>query len=145
MANPEEMKRYFWFFFGVLGVVFFWAGVWEGIGHLGPLKSPWVSLLVGIILLTIGGIIRKTDQVKQQDIVAKNALHKVHTHPQKPEFHIKYFDKLKKQEILLNGKQLQRIEKGFLVFLEQSGKELFIPIHRVTEILHLGKSFKKLK
>ncbi len=145
MANPEEMKRYFWFFFGVLGVVFFWAGVWEGIGHLGPLKSPWISLLIGIVLLAIGGIVRKTDQVKQQDVLARSVLHQVHKHPQKHEFHIKYFDRVQKKEIPLGGKQLQRIEKGFLVFLEQSGKELFIPIHRVTEVLHLGKSFKKLK
>lgn len=145
MLTREDAQRYWWYFFGVLGVVLFWAGVWDGVGNISFLKNPVFSLVIGLILLFLGGIIRKTDNVDQQELVAHNVLREIHHHPQKEEFHVKYFDKLKKQEVLVGGEQLHRIEKGFLVLLEKGGKELFIPIHRVTEILHLGKSYKKLK
>jgi len=145
MLSREEGQRYLWYFFGVLGVVLFWAGVWDGVGNLGFLENPLFSLIAGIILLFVGGIIRKTDQVNQQELAAHNLLRQVHRHPQKRDFHLKYFDKLRKQEVLVGGEQLHHLEKGFLVLLEKGGKELFIPIHRVTEVLHQGKTFKKLK
>ncbi len=145
MITREDYQRYFWYFFGVLGVVLFWAGVWDGVGHLGFLKDPFFSLVVGLILLFVGGIIRKTDNVNQQELITHNVLREVHHHPRKQEFHVKYFDKMKKKEILIGGEQLHRLEKGFLVLLEKGGKELFVPIHRVTEVLHQGETYKKLK
>ncbi|MDO8656622.1 MAG: hypothetical protein Q7K45_05265 [Nanoarchaeota archaeon] len=141
----EDIQRYFWYFFGVLGVVFFWTGVWDGVGNLGYLENPLVSLFIGTAMLLIGGIIRKTDNVNQQELIAHNVLREVHHHPLKHEFHVKYFDKMRKKEVLIGGEQLHRLEKGFMVLLEKGGKELFVPIHRVTEVLHQGKSYKKLK
>ncbi len=145
MPTREDMQRYFWYFFGVLGVVLFWAGVWDGVGNIAFLKNPLLSLIIGLILLFIGGIIRKTDNADQQELLAHNVLKEVHHHPQKQEFHVKYFDKMNKKEVLIGGEQLHRLEKGFLVLLEKGGKELFVPIHRVTEVLHNGKTYKKLK
>ncbi|HLC70700.1 MAG TPA: RNA repair domain-containing protein [Candidatus Nanoarchaeia archaeon] len=145
MPTREDMQRYFWYFFGVLGVVLFWAGVWDGVGNISFLKNPLLSLIIGLILLFVGGIIRKTDNVDQQELVAHNLLREIHHHPQRHEFHVKYFDKFRKEEMIIAAQQLQRIEKGFLVLLEKGGKELFVPIHRVTEVLHNGKTYKKLK
>ena len=145
MISREDMQRYFWYFFGVLGVVLFWAGVWDGIGNLSFLKNPFFSLILGLSLLCLGGIIRKTDNIDQQELLAHKVLREIHHHPQKHEFHVKYLDKFRKEEVIIAAQQLQRIEKGFLVLLEKGGKELFIPIHRVTEVLHRGKIFKKLK
>ena len=145
MVTSEDYRRYFWYFFGVLGVVLFWAGVWDGVGNVGYLENPLVSLFLGTAMLLIGGIIRKTDNVNQQEMLAHSVLREVHQHPQKQEFHVKYFDKMNKKEVLIGGEQLHRIEKEFLILLEKGGKELFIPIHRVTEVLHKGKTYKKLK
>ena len=97
------------------------------------------SLLTGIAMLLIGGLVRKADTVKKQELIARGILHGVHRHPQKHEFHIKYHDKIKKKDIVYRADKLDRIEKGFLVFVEKGKEEGFIPIHRVTEVLHKGK------
>ncbi len=144
MITSEELKRYLWYFFGVLGVVFFWAGVWDGLGNISFLQNPLFSLMVGIAMLLIGGLVRKADKVKKQELVARGVLHHVHIHPQKQEFHIKYHDKIKKKDVLFRADKLDRIEKGFLVFVEKGKEEIFVPIHRVTEVLHRGKTFHKL-
>ena len=81
MITREDAQRYFWYFFGVLGVVLFWAGVWDGIGQISFLKNPFFSLVVGLILLSVGGIIRKTDNVNQQELLTHNVLKAVsYTH-----------------------------------------------------------------
>lgn len=145
MVNAEEWQRYFWYFFGVMGVVFFWTGIWDGVGEVWYLQNPLVSLAVGLIMLFIGGLVKKTDNVKKQELLAHNTLRQMHHHPSRHEFHFKYLDKVKKREVMVGTGQLQRIEKGFLVLLEKGGREAFIPIHRVTEVLRNGKMIKRLK
>lgn len=145
MVSSEELKRYFWYFFGVMGVVFFWTGIWDGVGEMWYLQNPLVSLVVGLLMLFIGGLVKKTDNVKQQELLAHNTLRQMHHHPNRHEFHFKYLDKIKKREVMVSTGQLQRIEKGFLVLLEKGGREAFIPIHRVTEVLRNGKMIKRLK
>ncbi len=70
-------------------------------------------------------------------------MNKIHHHPHKHEFNIKFHDRMKGKDILHEAKNLKNIEKGFLIFVEKEGKELFVPIHRVKEILHKGKSYWK--
>lgn len=143
MVDLEKIKKYFWYIFGLIGVVFFWAGVWDGLGNLSYLQNPLISLLAGVIMLTLSGFIFKEANPfwgKEKAVMA--ALQKVHTHPQKHEFHIKYHDGMKKKEIPIQATNLKAIEKDFLVFLEK-GKEIFIPTHRVKEILHKGKTHWK--
>ena len=53
MAMMEKIKQYFWFMFGIIGVVLFWAGVWEGIGGLPYLENPLISLIAGLGLFAI--------------------------------------------------------------------------------------------
>ena len=45
------VKKYFWSLFGVVGIVSFWAGIWEGIAGLPYIVNPLISLIVGITLL----------------------------------------------------------------------------------------------
>jgi len=143
MISGEDIKKYFWYLFGIMGVVFFWSGTWDGLGNLGPLVNPLVSLVVGVVLLSLSGIIFKdANPLWEMEKPAKAEAKKVHRHPKKHEFHFKYEDKLKNKELLLHAQNLQRIEKEFLVFLDQ-GKEFFVPLHRVTEILHKGKTHWK--
>jgi uncharacterized protein (UPF0248 family) len=145
MITAEKMKLYFWYMFGVVGIVFFWAGVWDGIGNLSYLQNPWISLLVGILMLTLSGLFFKGENsFWGAEKTAETILHKVHKHPQKQEFHIKYHDRLKRKDVAINAGGLQRIEKGFLVILQRGKTEIFIPIHRVTEVLHKGKTHWKV-
>ncbi|MBU0457355.1 MAG: DUF504 domain-containing protein [Nanoarchaeota archaeon] len=140
MVSKEQIRRYSWYLFGLIGIVFFWAGVWDGIGSLPYLHNPLISLVVGLLMILFSKkLVSKVMSLgmgfeERADI----ALNKVHYHPKKHLFHIKYKDKIKKKEILIKANKIKSIEEGFLVFLEDQ-KEVFIPIHRVTEILHKGK------
>ncbi len=144
MISTTQFKSYFWYVFGIMGIVFFWTGIWDGIGNLGPLKNPLVSLLVGLAMLTLSGFIFKDSELfGVGEKTAGTILRQVHHHPHKEEFHIKYLDKIKGTHLLLEAGKLKSIEKEFLVFLDKEDKEIFIPIHRVMEVLHKGKSHWK--
>lgn len=137
----ELVKRYFWSIFGVVGVVAFWAGIWDGIGSLPYLSNPLISLAIGLLMLTFSGLIFKEfNPLKEAEESVMVILHKVHKHPLKHQFHIRYFDKIKKKPLLFQATKLKKLEKAFLV-LEHEGKELFVPAHRVTEILHKKKRY----
>ncbi|MEK6899604.1 MAG: hypothetical protein AABX05_00625 [Nanoarchaeota archaeon] len=143
MISWEDIKKYFWYLFGVMGIVFFWTGTWDGLGNLGWLVNPLISLIVGLAMLGLSGIIFKdSNPLWEAEKPIKTEAKKVHNHPLKHEFHFKYKDHMKNKEYLLHAKKLDRIEKEFLVFLEE-GKEVFVPLHRVTEILHKGKTHWK--
>jgi len=143
MAIMEGFKHYFWGLFSIIGVVFFWAGVWDGVGNLGPLVNPLVSLAVGILLLSLSGVIfKETNPFWEPADPVKIALETVHKHPEKHLFHIRYHDRLKNKELLYEAKKLKKIEKGFMIFVDKD-YEVFIPTSRVTEILHKGKTHWK--
>ncbi len=141
----EELVKYFWYLFGVMGVVFFWVGLWDGLGNLGPLKNPWISLALGVAMLIVSKLIfKETDPAQLHQQEAKKALQEVHTHPQRHEFQIKYPDKIKQKHVFHPVQNLHKIEKGFLVFL-QEGREIFVPIHRIAEIHRQGQLYKTLQ
>ncbi len=145
MVNKEKLKQYFWYLFGIIGVVFFWIGVWDGIGNVGILKNPLVSVAIGITMLISSRIIfKETDPEKEWLEAAHKTFREVHQHPQKEQFHIKYHDKIKQAHVLAGADKLHKIEKGFLIFL-QEGREIFVPFHRVAEILYRGQLHKRLK
>jgi len=140
----ETLKHYLWAGIGVIGVVLFWVGLWDGVGNLWILVNPFVSLALGIVILASSGLLLKEfDPLKEEERKISAELQKVHHHPQKHEFHIKFHDHIKKKDVLLEAKNLKKIERGFLVFVMKEGKEIFVPVHRVKEILHKGKSFWK--
>lgn len=136
-----KLSRYFWAILGVIGVVLFWAGTWDGLGTLPYLENPIISLIVGLlILLTSGLIFKEFDPLGKKDSGKILAAHKIHHHPDKHLFDVKYYDKVKKKHILISAAKLKRIEKeSFLVF-KHEGQEFFLPIHRVKEILHNKKN-----
>lgn len=144
MEITEKLQKYFWFTFGVIGVILFWAGIWEGIGGLPYLKNPFISLALGIALLLISEFFFKGNNSLwgEKKESAPAVLRTIQSHTKKHEFHIRYHDRIKNGHILMKADKLKSIEKQFLVMIE-SGRELFIPIHRVTEVLHKGKSYWK--
>ncbi|MFA6461905.1 MAG: RNA repair domain-containing protein [Candidatus Woesearchaeota archaeon] len=142
--TTENLRHYFWAMIGVIGIVLFWAGLWDGVGNLWFLQNPLVSLAAGVIILASSGLILKEfDPLKLEEQKTSAALHAIHKHPQKQEFHIKFHDRLQKKDLLYEVKHLKQIEKGFLIFVMKEGKEIFVPIHRVKEILRKGKSYWK--
>ena len=142
--HQEELKQYFWYIFGVLGVVFFWIGIWDGVGRLYYLKNPWISLAIGLAMFALSKkIFKEGDGSRGERKPVESILQNVYQHPQKHEFHIKYIDHLRNKHYLLHAKNLHRLEKGFAIFLDK-GKELFVPMHRVVEVLHKGKTHWKV-
>ncbi len=143
MLSTDDFKKYFWYIFGLIGVVFFWVGVYDGPGYLPYVENPLVSIILGIALLSLSGVIFKgANPLWEAEKPIKSVAKKIHHHPQKHEFHFKYKSPLSNKEFTLEGKQLKSIEKEFLVFLDR-GKEFFVPLHRVTEVLHQGKTHWK--
>lgn len=143
--STEKLREHFWFLFGVVGVVFFWVGVWDGIGEISLLKKPLVSLAAGVaMLITSRFIFKETDPEKARREATHQALREVHQHPQKEQFHIKYLDRIKQSHVLAGADKLHKIEKGFLIFL-QEGREIFVPFHRIAEIHYRGQLHKRLK
>lgn len=144
MVSIDEIKRYSWFTFGILGVVFFWTGVWDGIGGLPYLNNPLISLLIGIFLLGISkSVLRGADPFwGGEDNRTASAIQKVKKHKLSHEFDIKFKDKHKHRMQSIKANKLKEIEKGFMVLVDE-GKEIFIPLHKVTEISHKGKTHWK--
>lgn len=147
MVSFNKLKKYFWSLFGVLGIVFFWAGIWDGVGGLPYISIPWVSLLVGLAIILFSGLIfKQIDPFGGEEITKiSDALHQVHQHPLKQEFTIHYYDKIKKKNIQVSAEKLDRIEKETFLVLKQADKELFIPFSRVKEIWHQGKPWEMEK
>lgn len=142
--SKESLRHYLFALVGLIGIVLFWAGLWDGVGNLWILVNPLVSLAVGIIILASSGLLLKEfDPLKEEERKIRDQMLNIHHHPQKEEFHIKHHDRLKGKDVLHQAKYLKDIEKGFLVFVMKEGKEVFVPIHRVKEILHKGKMFWK--
>ncbi|PIN75210.1 hypothetical protein COV17_04075 [Candidatus Woesearchaeota archaeon CG10_big_fil_rev_8_21_14_0_10_36_11] len=134
--DTTNVKQYFWYLFGIMGVVFFWAGVWDGLGNLYILQNPLISLLVGVVMLTLSGVIfRDTNPLWGKRDKKSSILNKLHTNPNKHLFDIIYHDKAQNKEINFNAGKLTKIEKGHLVIIED-GKEIFIPKSRVISLLN---------
>lgn len=143
MIPFAQLKQYFIYFIGIAGVVFFWAGVWDGIGYLPYLKNPLLSIAIGVSMLSASRyIFRKNDPARQAERQLQAVLQKVHAHEHKKEFHILYHDKIRRKELQVPASGLIRLEKEFLVLLDK-GRESFIPFHRITEIKHQGRTFHK--
>ncbi|MBU1112137.1 MAG: DUF504 domain-containing protein, partial [Nanoarchaeota archaeon] len=138
-----KLKRYFWSLFGVIGVVALWAGVWDGVGYLPYLSNPLISLIVGLAILIFSGLIFKEfDPFADSDNAAALVLNKLKGHRRKNEFEMKYHDRMKNKHISINASKMKGLEKSFVVF-QSPHKEIFIPLHRVKEITHKGKTHWK--
>ncbi len=144
MLSLERLKTYFWYFFGIMGVVFFWTGVWDGIGNISYLENPLISFGTGLILLGMYKFVfKERGSLIKGEKSFHHIFHEVHKHPLKHQFHIIYHDNIKKKEVSLKVKHLQRIEKDFLIFVKHGGKEVFVPFHRVTQVRHKEKTYWK--
>lgn len=151
MILREQDKHFLWSLFVALSVILVWKGIWEGMyellewGGLGYLADPFVFLFIGFIILTFSGIIfREFDPLDGMDKAANRIMHHIHNHSRRHEFKIKYYDRNQKKHFGIKGDALRQVERGTLIVEHENGRqEDFIPIHRVEEVLHKGKSYWK--
>lgn len=153
MVLREQDKHFLWSLYVAVGVILVWKGIWEGmysvpelLGLPESVSNPFVFLFIGFAMLTFSGIIFKEfDPLGSLDKTTLKMMHFVQSHPQKDEFVIKYQDKERKKEVGVKGERLKEIEKGALVVKHPEKKqEVFVPLHRVTEVWHRGKLYWKL-
>lgn len=137
----QKSKQYFWSIFSAIGIVFFWAGVLDGIGSLPYIDNPLSNLIIGITLLaTSGYLFQQFSPLDTLESSIKNVLHQVQFHPNKEKFNLAYHDKLKNKYIFIKGNQINKVEKNHLIIKHPQGKELFIPLHRIKEIRYNNQS-----
>lgn len=153
MVFREQDKHFLWSLFAAAGAILAWRGVWEGlyvffedVAGLPYLADPWVFLFVGLAMLTFSGMIFKEfDPLGGVEKSVNRMMHYVHNHPKREEYLVKYHDKEQKKNFSFRADKIRHIEKNTLVVEHPQGaKELFIPLHRVTEILHKGKTYWRL-
>lgn len=143
MVMREQDKHFLWALYYGVGVILIWKGIWESfyeIPYIG--ENPWALLFIGLAMLTLSGLVfKELDPMGSLDKAANKMLHFVHNHPKKKEFTIKY--QQSKKEKSFAADKVSQIEKGYLA-VEENGRELFIPIHRVTEVLQKGRTYWRL-
>ena len=131
---------------GIFGIVMFWAGIWDGIGNLPYLANPLISLGVGLIILVSSVLIFEESKIFGGKMDPNLVLmHKVKAHPEKKDFMIKYYDKIKNKTISFKAIMIKRIEKDAFLVLDKDNQETFIPIHRIKEVLYKGRPWKPQK
>ncbi len=141
----EQLRHYFWSIFGITGIVFFWAGLWDGVGYLPVIKNPLVSVIIGITIISISGSLYTWyDHLTSNRSSLNENLKKIYNHPEKYNFHIKYYDRTNNKHIKVKASLIKKIEKDILVLTHPTqNKEMFIPIHRIKEILYKGKTWNQ--
>lgn len=142
----EQDKHFLWSLLAAVGVVLVWKGLWEGMREIPYAGDPWVLFFIGFAMLTFSGMIFKEfDPLGSIDKSIKKVFNQIRVNPNKKDFEIKYFDKVKKKEIIIHAEKIKHLEKGYLVVEHQTGKqEVFIPTHRLTEVMYKGKKYWQL-
>ena len=142
----EQDKHFLWSIFAAVGVIISWEALLGLIDDVPYVNNPWVLFFIGFSMLTISGVIfREFDPLGSLDKATDQIMNYVHSHPDKKDFQIVYYDKSKKENVTLNGSQIKDIEQGSLIMLHENGKqEFFVPGHRISEVWYKGKVFWKL-
>lgn len=97
-------------------------------------------------MLTISGaIFKEFDPLGGIQKAVNRTLHAVHIHHDQKNFQFKYYDKTQKKYVSIPATWVKKIEKGALVAVQpHHQQEIFIPIHRITEVLYKGKLYWRL-
>lgn len=135
MALSDQDKRFLLALVYATGVVIFWRGIWGIADTIPILSNVFVSFFVGLLILTLTGLIfREFDPFGQQVGRITKLVHNVIQESKiGKNYLISYYDVLKKKHISINAKHVKHIEHNNLVAVKD-GREVFIPIHRVSRI-----------
>ena len=159
MVLREQDKHFLSSLYIAIAIIFTWKGIWGGlyeVPFLGDLScpsfigletcTPLVFLFLGFAMLTISGaIFKEFDPLGGIQKAVNKTFHSVTTHHDKKNFQFKYYDKSQKKYVIIPALWVKKTEKGALVAVPpQQKQEIFIPMHRITEILYKGKSYWRL-
>ncbi len=159
MFLREQDKHFLSSLYIAVAVIFTWKGIWDGlyeIPFLGSLDcpaiinlescTPLVFLFIGFAMLTFSGLIFKEfDPLGGIQKTVSKILHDIQVHPEKKHFRIRYYDKTQKKTITIPAEWIKKIEKNALTVVPPGKKqEIFVPLHRVTEVLYNGKRYWRL-
>ena len=128
----------------IIGIVLFWRGIWDALYVIPILSNPFVSLFLGLLIITLSGVIfQQFDPLSTQVSKTMEILNEIVSRKHKKEkYEIIYFDEAANKRISIPHKNIKKIEHNFIV-IEEEGREIFIPIHRVHKILENGKTIWK--
>ena len=146
MPLREQDKHFLWSLYAAVAVIFAWKGLWDVV-YLVPFfpkaSIPFVALAVGSFMLVFSGLIFKEfDPLGGLSKAADKIAHQVYNHPEKKQFQIKYYDKVQKKSVTLSAEHIQKIERDALVVKHpQKKQEVFIPLHRLTEVMFKRKTY----
>ncbi len=144
MKLREQDRHFLWSLLAAIGLIFVWKGLWEGLYEIPYFGDPWVALFVGLAMLTFSGIIfREFDPLGGIEESTNKMIQFISKNSKSHEYQLKYYDKFKKKDILFKGNKLKGVEKSTLIIVDD-GKELFIPSHRLKEVLHNGKTYWRM-
>ncbi len=141
----EQDRHFLWSLYAAVAVIFAWKGLWD-IVYLFPyipeVGIPFVALFVGSVMLVLSGVIFKEfDPLGGLSKAADKMAHQVYNHPERENFQVKYHDKSLNKDLLLPASRIQKIERGAFILKHNKDQEIFVPLHRITEILYKGKSY----
>lgn len=142
----EQDKHFLWSLYAAVAIIFIWKGLWEGLYEIPYLGNPFVFLFIGFAILTFSGIIFKEfDPLGGLGKAVEKTMRAIQRHPQREKFQIRYYDKHCRHPITLSAATLQKVEKGVVVLRHGHKKqEIFIPAHRIREVLYDGKTYWRL-
>ena len=137
----ESDKHFLLALIAVTGVVFFWRGLWGVLDIIPIFSNFFVSLAVGLAIMTFSGIIYREFMPEEEpltpvlDIIKDVFKHPIETRKQ---YIIEYYDDLLKTHKKITHALIKKLEHMYLV-VERKGEEVFIPIHRKHKINNEGK------
>ncbi len=122
------------------GIILFWRGIWEGSAEIPILDNAWVSLFLGLTILTLTGwIYTQFDAFSLRTNRLLNALTNViHDETKGVKHFISYFDELTNKHHRVAVSHVRRVEQHHVV-IEKDGREFFVPVHRISA-MHRGKT-----
>lgn len=142
MIMREQDRHFLWSLFGAVGLILFWRGVWELPAELPFNDLPWISLFIGLCILTLTGLVfREFDPLGGLEKSLSRTFRHINNSHDKENYLLIYHHPELKKNVEINGSRLRAVEKEYLVFEDAKKKEFFIPFDHITEILHKGKLY----
>ena len=140
MHINDSDKHYLFSLLYASGIILFWRGIWEAIAQVPIIGNVFVSLFLGLLIITLTGVIYKEfDPIGQKLNNVTRLLHDIMNEAkQGKKYEIHYYDHVSKKHQIVHAHRIKSIEHNYII-LEEKGKELFIPIHRISRIHHQGK------
>jgi len=140
MPITETDKHYLFSLLYATGIILFWRGIWEATLEIPILDNVFVSLFLGLLIITVTGVVYKEFDPLGQKLnrITRLLNDVVSQSKQGKKFEIHYYDQLKKKHTMVTSDRVRHLEHSYMV-IEENGKEFFVPLHRISRVHHKGK------